>query len=163
MFEWLENTPVAIWVGESVWAYPMWLSLHVIGLAILVGIFATRDLRLLGYFSGLTPGSFLPLSKFAWIGFAVNAVSGVFLFISQATMFVTSTPFLLKISCIAAGLLVATVVQRRLRDELADAGSDAAISQSTKRIAAVSLSLWALAIINGRLIAYLGSGSGAGF
>ena len=37
MFEWLENTSVAIWVGESLWAYPFMLSLHVIGLAI-VGI-----------------------------------------------------------------------------------------------------------------------------
>lgn len=29
MWEWLENTPVALWVGESLWAYPFWLSLHV--------------------------------------------------------------------------------------------------------------------------------------
>ena len=38
MFEWLENTSVALWVGESLWAYPFMLSLHVIGLAIVVGI-----------------------------------------------------------------------------------------------------------------------------
>ena len=155
MFEWLENTPVAIWVGESLWAYPMWLGLHVTGLAIVVGIFAMRDLRLLGCFPDLAPGSFLALSKFAWIGFLVNAVSGVFLFSSQATLFVTSIPFLLKISCIAAGLAVAAVLQGRLRDELAGVGGHVVISSSTRAVAAVSLMLWALAITNGRLIAYI--------
>ena len=155
MFAWLENTQVAIWVGESLWAYPMWLGLHVTGLAIVVGIFAMRDLRLLGCFPDLAPDSFLSLSKFVWIGFLVNAVSGVFLFVSQATLFVTSIPFLLKISCIAAGLVVAVVVQGRLQGELAGAGCDAVISQSTKVLGAVSLLLWALAIVNGRLIAYI--------
>ena len=38
MFEWLELTPVAIWVGESLWGYPIMLGLHAVGLAIVVGI-----------------------------------------------------------------------------------------------------------------------------
>jgi len=85
MFEWLENTSVALWVGESLWAYPFMLSMHVIGLAIVVGILSMVDFKLLGGFKGIRVGSFLPLLKFAWIGFLINAVSGVFLFTSQAS------------------------------------------------------------------------------
>ena len=155
MFEWIENTSVAIWVGESLWAYPFMLSLHVIGLAVVVGIFSMRDMRLLGMFKGLKPAAFLSLSKLAWIGFVINAISGTFLFTSQASTFVQSTPFLLKIACIAAGMVLAGVIQGRLRGELADSGPEAAIGGSTKLIAAVSLSLWAAAIITGRLIAYI--------
>ena len=155
MFEWLENTSVALWVGESLWAYPFWLSLHVIGLAVVVGIFSMRDLRLLGMFRGLRPAAFLSLSKFAWIGFIVNAISGGFLFTSQATTFVNSTPFLLKISFIVVGMVLATVIQSRLRGELADADGDATIGGSTKLIALLSLLCWMAAIVTGRLIAYL--------
>jgi hypothetical protein len=155
MFDWLENTSVAIWVGESLWAYPFMLSFHVVGLAVVVGIFSMRDLRLLGMFKGLRPAAFLTLSKMAWIGFIVNAISGTFLFTSQAVTFVNSTPFLLKISFIIVGMILASVIQSRLRGELADGSGDVAISASTKMIALVSLSLWMAAIITGRLIAYI--------
>ncbi len=155
MFLWLENTSVAIWVGGSLWAYPVLLSLHIVGLATVVGIFSMRDLRLLGLFTGLQPAAFLPLSKLAWIGFIINAVSGILLFTSQAVTFINSTPFLLKISSIVAGMTLAGILQSRLRGELATSNGDVVISRSTKQIALVSLSFWLAAIIAGRLIAYI--------
>ena len=54
MFEWLETTAPAIWVGESLWGYPIMLGCHVVGLAIVVGLFMMRDLRLLGFFQGIS-------------------------------------------------------------------------------------------------------------
>ena len=155
MFAWLENTTVALWVSESLWAYPILLSLHIVGLATVVGIFSVRDMRLLGLFSGLQPTAFLTLSKLAWVGFIINAISGALLFSSQAVTFVDSTPFLLKISCVAAGMVMAGIIQTRLRSELAVGGDNTVIRGSTRLIALVSLSLWVAAIIAGRLIAYL--------
>lgn len=155
MFTWLENTPVAIWVGVSLWGYPLLLSLHVIGLAVVVGIFATRDLRLLGLFPGLHPAAFLPLGKLGWIGFIINALSGILLFTSQAVTFVNNTAFLIKISCIVIGMVLAGLIQSRLRGELAASRDQASISSSTRLIALCSLTVWAAAIIAGRLIAYL--------
>lgn len=155
MFAWLEGTQVAMWVGLSLWAYPMLLSVHIIGLATVVGIFSIRDMRLLGLFRQLNPAAFLPLSKLAWVGFILNAISGVLLFTSQAVTFASNIPFLVKISCIIAGMLLAGVIQSRLRGELAEAGSLTVISRTTRIIAGVSLTLWTLAIITGRLIAYL--------
>ena len=58
MFLWLENTPVALWVSLSLWAYPMLLSVHIVGLAMVVGLFSMRDLRLLGLFPQLQPSAF---------------------------------------------------------------------------------------------------------
>ncbi len=155
MFDWLENTSVAIWVGESLWGYPLLLSLHVIGLAVVVGIFSMRDLRLLGIYRGIQPAAFVPLVKFALIGFVINAISGILLFTSQAVTFVNSTPFLLKISCVAAGMVLAGIIQSRLRGELSESRGDVAISGSTKLMALVSLLIWMAAIVAGRLIAYL--------
>ena len=101
MFARLEETSLALWVGESLWGYPLMLSLHVIGLAIVVGIFVMRDLRLLGMFDGIAFAALPSLIKLGWIGFIINALSGFALFTSQATTFIESTPFLLKIGSIS--------------------------------------------------------------
>ncbi|MCG8450379.1 MAG: hypothetical protein MI725_12490 [Pirellulales bacterium] len=155
MFEAIENSAVAVWVGESLWAYPFWLGLHAIGLAIVVGVFAVRDLKLIGLFDGISITSFLPLTKFAWLGLLVNATSGLFLFTSQATIFVASTPFLTKITLIFAAAILALVIQNKLRAELASGSEAMAGSGSLKLIAMASLALWIGVIVAGRLIAYL--------
>lgn len=154
MFAWLETTPIAMWVGLSLWAYPMLLAVHIVGLAVVVGIFSMRDMRLLGLFPGLQPAAFLPLSRLAWIGFIINAISGILLFTSQAVTFVNNTPFLIKIVAILAGMALAGVIQSRLRSELAGIGAVVEISGSTRTIAIASLACWLTAIIAGRLIAY---------
>lgn len=143
-----------MWVGESLWGDPFVLSLHVVGLAILVGVFAMLDLRLLGSFKEMRIDSFLPVVKFAWVGFLVNAVSGAFLFTSQATVFVTSTLFLLKIAMIFVGAILAAIIQSRLRDARDATSGEWAISGGTKAVAALSLAMWIGAIVTGRLIAY---------
>lgn len=156
MFEALENSAVALWVGESLYGYPFMLSLHAVGLAIVVGIFVMRDLRLLGCFSGISYESIDGLKKLAWTGFLINAISGCFLFTSQATTFIHSTPFLLKISMIFLAAICAAIIQNRMRDDASawDSSGTAAVG-SVKAIAAVSLALWVGAIISGRLVAYL--------
>ncbi|MBL4581961.1 MAG: hypothetical protein JKY29_09100 [Gammaproteobacteria bacterium] len=155
MFSTLETTELATWVAVSLWGYPIMLSLHVMGLAVVVGIFSMRDLCLLGLFPGIRPSTFLGLGKLGWVGFIVNALSGFALFSSQATVFVTSVPFLVKIVCIVAGMVLAGVIQSRLRAEVALSDAVVAISKSTKIIASISLMLWLAAIIAGRLIAYI--------
>ncbi len=156
MFESLENSAVALWVGESLYGYPFMLGLHVVGLAIVVGIFLMRDLRLLGCFTGISYESIDGLKRLAWVGFIINAISGCFLFTSQATTFASSTPFLLKISMIFLAAICAAIIQNRMRDEATAWDSSGAVADgSVKAIAFVSLILWMGAIIAGRLTAYL--------
>jgi len=155
MFEWLENTAVAIWVGESLWGYPFMLGLHAVGLAIVVGIFLMRDLRLIGCFAGISYESLSSLRHLGWSGFVINAISGCFLFTSQATTFVSSTPFLLKISMIFLAAICAAIIQNRMRDEATSWDRSGAVVGSVRVIAAASIALWMGAIIAGRLTAYL--------
>src|SRR3989338_26123 len=154
MFAWIETTDVAMWVALSLWAYPALLGAHIIGLAIVVGIFVVRDLRLLNFFSVLHPAAFLPLGKFAWVGFIINAISGVLLFTSQAVTFAGNVAFLVKISLIITGMVLAGVIQSRLRNELS-VNIDTHISKSTRTIALISLLTWIGAIVAGRLVAYI--------
>jgi hypothetical protein len=156
VFAWLETTALAIWVGESLWGYPIMLGMHAIGLAIVVGIFVMLDLRMLRVVRGVSFNAFSSLYRLAWIGLIFNAISGTALFTSQATTFVESAPFLIKISAVIAGVIVGVLIQRRLKLRAADwDNADTNIESSTTALAALSLACWIGAIFAGRLIAYL--------
>jgi hypothetical protein len=142
----VEESAVALWVGESLWGYPFLLSFHVVGLAIIVGLVVMLDLRLLGLFKELNVQSFLPLMKFAWVGFVINAASGALLFTSQASYFATHFPFLLKIGLIFCGAAITGIIQHRVRN---------VNGANCRGLAFLSLLAWIGAIVNGRLIAYL--------
>ena len=156
MFESLETSALAIWVGESLWGYPIMLGMHAIGLAIVVGIFVMLDLRMLRVIRGVSFNAFLSLFRLAWIGLIINALSGTALFTSQATTFVESAPFLIKISGVLAGVVLGVLIQKRIKVRVADWDqSGENIESSAKMLAALSLVCWIGAIFAGRLIAYL--------
>ncbi len=151
MFEWLEGTPLAMWVSLSLWAYPALLSAHIVGLSTAVGIYVMRDLSCLGLVSGfsITGAAFRRLHRLALIGLLINVISGFLLFTSQASLLVTNTPFLIKMACVVSASLIAIRLQARLVvEEEATTG--------LKGLAAGSLLLWMSAIVAGRLIAYWG-------
>ncbi len=156
MLEWLEYNGLSIWVAESIWGYPIMLSLHIIGLAVVVGIFTVYNFRLLGLFNSLEFEPFLDFFRLAWLGLLVNVVSGFTLFSSQATFYVTNIPFLVKIFSIIAGSLLAFKIQLRLQSNVN--AWDERTAQPNKKdhsFAVISLALWTSAIFGGRLIAYL--------
>ena len=156
VFEWLETTALGIWVGESLWGYPIMLGSHAIGLAIVVGIFVMLDLSMLRVIRGVSFNAFLSLFRLAWMGLIVNAISGSALFTSQATTFIESAPFLIKISAVISGVIIGIFIQRRLRSRAADLdNADTNIDSSATALAALSLVCWIGAIFAGRLIAYL--------
>ncbi len=150
MLESLENSALALWVSESLWAYPGLLSVHIIGLAIVVGLFAMRDLRLLGLFYQIDIQAFLFLNRIAALGFVVNAISGFLLFSSQATIFIQSTPFIVKITAVLVGMLIAVIIHLQL-----SFANLIKVTNGTKILALISLISWIMAIAAGRLIAYL--------
>jgi len=151
----LETTSLAIWVGESLWAYPALLACHIVGLAIVVGLLSIRDLKLLGFFQEVDIQIFSDLIPLVIAAFCLNALSGFLLFSSQASYIAGSVPFLAKLICIAVGLSCAFGLQKR-RLKLSTDGAEALTPDFlTRTLACVSLSAWAGAIIAGRLIAYL--------
>ena len=147
MLVWIENTSLALWVGTSLWAYPVLLSAHITGLAVIVGIIAMRDFHLLGFINGVTEANFLELKKLAYCGFLINGISGIMLFASQASYLSTNLPFLVKLFFIGSGMLLASKIYKKIEKNPGRA--------STKILAILSLFSWFGAITAGRLIAYI--------
>ncbi|MGB0559571.1 MAG: hypothetical protein ACPGKO_07260 [Pseudohongiellaceae bacterium] len=147
MLVWIENTSLALWVGTSLWAYPVLLSAHITGLAVIVGIIAMRDFHLLGFINGVTEANFLELKNLAYCGFLINGISGLMLFSSQASYLSTNLPFLVKLFFIGSGMFLASQIYKNIEKK--------SVRNSTKFLAILSLFSWFGAITAGRLIAYI--------
>jgi hypothetical protein len=153
--EWLESTALAEWVRTSLVGYPLVLTVHSIGMAIMVGLVMVVDLRLMGRFQRVPLGSLDKLLRLAWYGFALNLVTGSMIFTSQAVFYTTSPTFLLKMAMVIGGVIIAAYMQPILRREAAGWGSAGGVPQGIRTLATASLVMWSMAIITGRFTAYL--------
>ena len=150
----LQNSAFSAWVvgSDSIWAYPMILTMHTVGLGIVVGAAVIVDLRLLGVGPAIPLEEIKRVFPIFWVGFFINLVSGVMLFISEAEDKATQPVFLLKLGLIAIGVAVTA----RIRRVLFSSGSMPMLAASTvRRLAVSSLFVWGGAIVAGRLMAYL--------
>ena len=150
----LENSGFGTWLRESpsVWAYPAVLTLHTMGLGVLVGGNAVLDLRLLGWGRAIPLAPLEKLFPVMWIGFWVNAISGVALFVGDATTKGTTWVFMTKLVIIAVGVLLLLALRRTVYGR----GDTVAVETPASRVlAAASLALWFLAIVTGRYMAYV--------
>ena len=154
MLNWLETTSIAVWLAESpsVWAMPTVLTLHTTGMAVLVGASWVLDLRLLGINRNV------PLSAYRWvfravaIGLIVNLITGVLLFMKNATTWGTALPFLAKMAFVVAS--AATILPIRTYVLNSGAGPNE-ISGRARMLAVASIVAWTAAVTAGRLLAYL--------
>lgn len=154
---WLENSGVSVWVRDSnsVLAYTLFLYLHSVGMAFLVGLSTMIGLRVLGVAPGLPlapMASFFPLIV---IAFWIDAATGVVLLAINATEFLLATPiFYVKLAAIAG----AVVCLRRLKNQLFDAPAILAATPVTTQarvLAGAMLAFWTIAVVSGRLTAYV--------
>ena len=144
-----------MWVSAAptIWAYPTILTLHTVGLAIIVGPNAVLDLRLLGVGSRVPIAALKNVFRFMLVGFIINASTGIALFISEAAEKGVIWIFWLKLSIIAVALIVADQIRRSVYR--GDAALADVIPVAVKLMAVASLALWLGAITAGRLMAYV--------
>lgn len=147
---WLEESGVGVWIRESLWGYPIVLSSHAVGMAIVVGVVTMIDIRVLGFAPKIPISSFNSLFTLTWAGFALNFISGCLLFTGDPVKFYNNTPFRIKITLIILGMISVWLLLRAVRDT--DTGK---CSTKARVIAAFSLLFWFGAITAGRLTAYL--------
>jgi len=150
----IESSTLATWTRESpsIWAFATILTLHTVGLAIVVGANAVVDFRLLGFAPGIPIASLRRLFPLMWWAFALNFLTGVLLFMADATTKAGQGVFVAKLALIGLALLVARLVWKGLGEH--ERGAGGPVATTLRRLALVSLALWTGAIVAGRLLAY---------
>jgi len=155
VLEALENNDLAAWVRESpsVFAYTGVLTVHAIGLAIVVGVNTLISFRLLGFAKGLPLTALRSTFGAVWFGFTINAVSGVLLFIAEATKMAVMPAFIGKMSFVALGMVVNHFMKSRYFSDTKSVQAGV-VTPLARKLAWVNLVCWYLALITGRLTGY---------
>ena len=154
IFKAIEETGLSIWIRESDSVFSFWfiLSVHAIGMGLLVGASVLIGLRILGLAPDLPLAPLKRFYRFIWVGFWVQVVSGILLLIGYPTKSLTNPVFYVKLTLI--GLAMASMQMLRNR-AFADSGlSEAAMMAKGRVFAVSSLIFWVGAITAGRLLAY---------
>lgn len=152
----IEGHPLATWLRSSAIGYPTVETLHIAGLALLVGSAVAFDLRLLGVASALpvepVARFLLPLAR---TGFGVAAVSGSFLFMMQAKTFAVMPLFFVKIAAILVAVANTVVFHRGVFTTVEEWGAGVRPPRRAQAAAIVSLVCWMFALVCGRFLAYV--------
>jgi hypothetical protein len=155
MIEAIENSAYAAWVRESpsIFAYTSILSLHAIGLAIIVGINTLIALRLLGFVRAIPLQPLRKLFPWMYLGFTINLFSGTSLFVANLSADLGNWLFIAKLIFILFAMVNLELTRIHVFDRPDPAGPEG-LPNGSKTYAIASLVLWGLAMVAGRFTAY---------
>ena len=158
MLEYLENTQFSEWArGESLLGWPLALTVHAFGTAIVIGFIFIFGLRLLGFFRTIPFTSLTRLIPVVWIAVLFQFLSGFTLWMTKPAKYLSDWAFLIKFSLVCSGLVVTWLYFKTMRRETPDWDATGVVSQRGYRFVFVTVFWWAGVLVAGRLTAYLGS------
>jgi len=157
--EWMGKS----WLGQTArdvfWVFPVAEMIHFLGLCLLMGAMLLVDLRLLGFARSVSIKQALLFIPAAAFGLLLNVASGIVFLCAYPENYWPSTAFRFKLLAIFLGALNALwfkwVEAPRIELLAENAGAD----RRTKVVAALSLVIWIVVIVLGRLLPYVSKSS----
>lgn len=153
---WLAETQASIALHESIWVYPIVESVHVLTLAVFLGLTVLLDLRLLGALMSGTRVSQLIGRLMPWIiaGFVVMVASGALLFYAAPVRTYHNPFFRLKLLFLLAAGVNAALFRVTAGRTQPQWDLDPYPPLRARLAGALSLALWVAIVLCGRMIAY---------
>jgi hypothetical protein len=154
--QWLVERPFSTGIRESTYIYPVIESVHVLSLCIFVGLLLLWDLRLLGITLRRIAVSEVWERLIPWItvGAVLMVLSGLLLFASDPVRFYGNVFFRIKAVGLLLALLNAIAFHLGIERRLVDWDTAAVTPRAAKCAGAISIALWAIIVVTGRLVAY---------
>jgi hypothetical protein len=149
----IESSAIVEWVSQSLWAFPILLTVHVFGMATCIGMSWMLSARTVGFGRAFSIDQLSRLMAVGWLGAAFAGSSGLLLFVGQATHYIGNPAFRLKIALIVSALATNGVLLRLLRKD--------GRGWRLQFCASLSAALWLAALVAGRMVGYIDVG-GAG-
>ncbi|PAZ16137.1 hypothetical protein CLM62_10210 [Streptomyces sp. SA15] len=156
VFSWLEDSWFSEVVRGTAYLYPVLESVHIIGIALLIGPAAAFDLRLLGLGRRTLRVTTAAhhLLRLSHLGFVIAAVTGVAMFVPGAGLIADRGSAPWKLGLILLAGLNILIFHRRTYRNVADWDMEQPTPVAARLAAIVSLTSWSGVTIAGRLLAY---------
>ena len=154
--EWLASTRWSIALHESLYAYPLIESTHVVTLLLFAGTVMMVDLRLLGVAFRDVPVSEMNARLLPWtvVGAVIMVTTGLLLFYAIPVRTYQSVWFRIKVVFLVAAAINVWIFHRRVQRDRERWDTHPKPPLGARVSAAVSLVLWSGIIVFGRMIAY---------
>ena len=155
--QWLDQTAVGTGIRQSLWLFPAIETLHLLGMAALVGIITVLDLRLLGWALREQRVSQVAerLIPWAWSAFGVQVITGVLLFSSEAVKIYGNPAFRLKMVLLLLAGVQALIFETLVSRKLPAWDERPFLPLSAKIIGLISMLLWFGIVAAGRFIGFV--------
>ena len=150
----IEATAFSTWLRESSSIFGFWLilSVHAIGMGMLIGASGLLALRFFGVATDLSVRLLRRLYPLIWIGFWLQVASGLLLLFAYPTKNLTNLDFYLKMGLIWGAMATLLRLKRVAFDD--STLNDVALVNRGRVLVVVALLLWMGALTAGRLLAY---------
>ena len=154
---WLSLAPQSGTMLSSRWAFPLASAFHLLGIVLFVGMRLPLDLRVAGWAFGGTAVSDVMTRVGPWslAGAIVTVVSGMALYTGDSSRMAANPVFQFKVAALSAALLNAWVFHAVLARRARDWDITSPLPAPAIASAYLSLALWAVLIVAGRLVAYV--------
>jgi hypothetical protein len=156
IWESIEYSSLGISIAESLWAFPLIESFHVMALVTVFGTIMVMDLRLLGLASNKVPVTAMSSDtlKWTWIGFVIAAITGTLLFISKASTYMVNPYFLTKMGLLAAAGLNMVIFHFVTYKSVNEWDTSGTLPTGAKLAGVLSLIFWLIIVFCGRAIGF---------
>lgn len=138
--------------SSSLLSFPIFLYLHTLAMSIVAGATTIICMALIGVWPRSAP--IRPLEKLypiVWFGFVLSAITGVSIFMKDASTYGNNPDLYIKLGFVFVGVALLVVIRNRV---LRTHAEGTPVTGGTKALAWASLLCWFLATVTGRLIAY---------
>ena len=154
--EWLASTEWSIALHESLWAYPLVESTHVLTLGLFVGTAVMLDLRLLGWSFTRVPISEFTERILPWtrVAFVIMVATGVLLFYAIPVRNYQNIFFRVKMVMLVFAMFNIWYFHTRIETGVANWDTAARPPRAARIAGMASIALWLAIVVAGRLIAY---------
>ena len=141
-FEWCGSTRLGLAVRDTVWAFPVIETFHLLALAVLLGTVLIVNLRIFGLGARYASAAQLSQDLEPWmlVSVAISVATGIPMMLSEPMKCYESYSFPIKMILLVVAIAFHFTVQRR---------------SPTKPTAAISMALWAAIGLAGKGIPYL--------
>jgi hypothetical protein len=154
---WLASTGPSVFIQEhNAWAIPVIQSIHIAGIAMVMGSVLLIDLRILGW-AGMDQTLRQTTSRFgSWLtgSLWLLLATGILMVIGEPARELISFSFWLKMVLVAVGALVAGLFLRAVRRHEQQWEQTLVHRPSIKAAAILTFVIWACIVVLGRLIGY---------
>jgi hypothetical protein len=154
---WLEGSQFSAWVRGELWGWPLALTVHAFGTAVVIGFIFIINLRLLGLFESIPYSSLNRLFPVIWVALVLQFLSGFALWMTKPTQYVADVAFVLKFSLVIVGVILTFYFYGTIKREAASWEAKGAVSSRGLKFVAATFLVWCGVLVAGRMTAYLGS------